>query len=292
MLKNEQLEFEYQKKLKEIQFESRLICFDLIYINAMETTLRFRFEHAKIIAQAYQSKIDMGETSLLEYNKSQLNLLTMKSKLASIGIERNMLLADLARMNGGNTINFTESVFHTVMLPDDFELWYDEAEHNNPMLAWVRKEIEISQKLVGLNKAMSLPKLQAGYMSETVAGEKFQGITVGLSIPLWESRNKVEYEKANTLALISMETDQKIQFYNHIKALHAKTISLQKSTTQYRSDLLLFNNSLLLKKALEQGELTLIDYLIELSFYYESVDLLLDMEKEMIKAYAELQQYF
>ena len=291
-LKNEQLDLEYQKKLKEIQFESRLICFDLIYINAMMSALNYRYEHAKSIAQAYQSKFDTGETSLLEYNKSQLNLLNVKSKLASIEIERNMLLADLARMNGGNPINFTDSVFHAVMLPDDLEQWYVEAEQFNPMLAWIKKEIEISQKLVGLNNAMNLPKLQAGYMSETVAGEKFQGLSVGLSIPLWENKNTVKFEKANTLALISMETDNKFQFYAQLKALHAKTISMHKSTAQYRTGLLLFNNEVLLKKALEQGELSLIDYMLELSFYYVSVDLLLEMEKKMFKAYAELQQYY
>jgi hypothetical protein len=86
-------------------------------------------------------------------------------------------------------------------------------------------------------------------------------------------------------------TDQKVQFYNRLKLLHAKAIGLQNNANDYKSKLQTFDSSELLKKALEKGEITLIDYILELSIYYESINKLLRSELEMNKTLAELNQY-
>jgi outer membrane protein TolC len=290
-LKNEQTELEYLKQLMAIQLKASLVCFDLIYANALIGELSKRVEHSQSIAKSYKAKFEKGETNILEYNKAQLNLLNVSKELESVGIERNALLAELTMLNGGQTVNFTDSVFQITRIPEDFEQWYLQAEQKNPTFIWLKKEIEISQKQTGLNKAMSYPKLQTGYMSESVVGQQFQGVTVGVTIPLWENKNKVKYAEANSLALESIAADSKIQFYNHLKALHAKTVALQKNVNEYRSGVLSFNSSDLIKKALDKGEISLIDYIFEFSLYYESVNKLLQLEREMNKTMAELNQY-
>jgi len=290
-LKNQQVELEYVKQQKNILLQTRFICYDLIYTNALKAELTRRIVHAKSIASSYKSKFDIGESNVLEYNKAQLNLLNLNKELESLVIERNTLLSDLSSLNGGTIIEFTDSVFSSPEIPIDFEQWYLQAEQNNPILNWLKQEIEISQKQVSLNRAMGLPKLKAGYMSEKIVGEHFQGITAGISIPLWENKNRTKFAKANALALESIAADNKIQFYNQLKSLHTKAIGLQKNANDYRLLLGSFDNTELLKKALDKGEITLIDYMLELSIYYQSVTRLLDLEKEMNKAFAELNQY-
>jgi hypothetical protein len=88
-----------------------------------------------------------------------------------------------------------------------------------------------------------------------------------------------------------MATDSKIQFYNHLKALHTKTIALQKNVNDYRSVLKSFDSSELIKIALDKGEISLIDYIVEFSLYYESVNKMLELEREKNKIFAELNQY-
>lgn len=290
-LKNEQTELEYQKQLMDIRLKTSLICFDLIYANALRAKLTKRVEYAQSIAKSYQIKFEAGETNILEYNKAQLNLLNVSKELESIEIERNALLAELTGLNGGNTIDFTGSVFQITELPADFEQWYLLAEQKNPTFSWLKKENEISQKQTGLNRAMSLPKLQTGYMSEKVVGQQFQGVSVGLSIPLWENKNKVKYAEANSQALESIAADNKIQFYNHLKALYTKTIALQKNVNEFRAGLISFDSSELSKKTLDHGEISLIVYLMEFSIYYESVNKLLELERDMHKTMAELNRY-
>jgi len=149
-------------------------------------------------------------------------------------------------------------------------------------------EIELSEKQENLNYAMSLPKFKAGYMSEFTAGQDFQGVSFGISIPLWENKNKIKYAKLKTEAIQNYESANKLQYYNSLKSLHSTAIALQKSVNEYETNLQTFNNSELLYKTLEKGEIDLINYIMELSFYYESYSNLLEMKRELQKTVAQM----
>lgn len=288
---NEQVELEFRKQSKSIIMQTRLVCNNLIYHNALKSELAGRIINAKKIASSFKSKFETGDAGILEYNKAQVNLLNLVKDAESAEIERNALLSELQNLNGGFLIEFTDSVYPVQNFATDFEQWYIQAEKNNPVLQWLKQEVTISQKNEKLNTALGLPKFQAGYMSEDVPGQQFQGISVGLSIPLFENKNAVKYAKAKTLAVQSAEADTKLQFYNNLKALHTKAISQQSSLNDYRTNLQLFDNSALLQKALDLGELSLAEYIFELSIYYESFNKLLELERNLNMTIVELNKY-
>lgn len=290
-LKNDQAELEYKKRRNEIIYQTRLVCVKLTYYNALKVELRKRHTNAMIVADAYKSKYNTGDVGILEYNKAQLNLLNITTEVENNEMERNILLSELAALNGGNSINFSDSLFSTQSISINFEQWFAKSEANNPLLQWVKHEIAISEKHVKLNTALSLPKFYGGFMSEQVVGQHFQGISVGVSIPLWENKNTVNYAKAKTIAIQSMEADAKLQFYNQMKAAHLKAASLQSSANDYRQNLKAYSNADLLKKALDKGEISLSEYIFELSLYYESINKLLEMEQNLNIAFAALNRF-
>jgi outer membrane protein TolC len=290
-LKNEQIMLLYRKELYAVRLQAKLIYFDVVYYNALIAELTKRVTYARQIAQSYKSKFDVGETNILEYNKAQLNLLNAGKTLESTEVERSARLAELTLLNGGIPLEITESEFQPVVLPTGFDQWISQAEQQNPMLAWIKSEIEISSKQEGLSKALGLPKLQAGYMSESVVGQQYQGVTVGVSVPLWENKNRVKYAKANSLALESVEADNKVQFYNHLKSLYNKAAGLQHNVAGYREGLSQYYNTTFLKTALDKGEISLINYITEFSFYYESINNLLTTERDLNRVNAELNQF-
>lgn len=290
-LKNEQVELQFLKELKNLVLETRQLLFELVYYNALNQQLKDRLEHAQSIASSYQSKFNAGECNILEYNKSQLNLLNLQKESESVEVERQQLLAQLRTLNGGKDLAFDQSQYDAVDLPLDFEQWYAQAEAANPMLNWIKQEVELSQRQIQLSKAQSLPKLQAGYMSEAVGVEKFQGLVVGLSIPLWENKNTVKFAKANTDAMLSYSVDKKLKFYHHLRSLYEKSNSLMRNTLDYREQLSKYEHSELLNKALDKGQITLIDYMLEQAIYYESQNNLLEMERDLNLTLAELYQF-
>lgn len=288
---NVQVELEYQKQHKSIIMQTRFVCNSLIYHYALKTELNKRIANAQNIANSYKSKYDLGGAGIIDYNKAQINLLNIKKEAESNEISISALLSELKSLNGGIFIEFNESGFPLQALEKDFEQWYVQAEQNNPVLQWLKQEVLISQKNEKLNTAMGLPKFQAGYMSEDVVGQQFQGITIGLSIPLLENRNTVKYAKAKTIAMQSAETDTRILFYNNLKTLHTKAVSLQNSLNDYRANLQVYSNTELLQKALDNGELSLAEYFYELTIYYQSFNKLLELEMTLNETIIELNKF-
>ena len=289
--RNIQAELEYQKQLKSVLYEARILCADLLYSNSLKKEYEKRLTHVQSIATSYKIKFDKGEAGILDYNKAQLNLLKVQQEMENNNVNRNSFLSELAALNGGISVNLDETINTTLIIPDDFESWYLQAQQNNPVLSWLKQEINISEMQKKLNSAMSLPKLSAGYMSEKVVGQQFQGISAGISIPLWENKNTVKYAKAKSIAVQSMESDTKLVFYNQLKTQHTKVKALQKNVTDYRISLESLDNSALLKKSLDMGEISLTEYFYEISLYYESISSLILAEKELNKAVAALNQY-
>jgi cobalt-zinc-cadmium efflux system outer membrane protein len=287
----EQAELEYKKHQMSVLLQSRMVCIELIYLNKSKSELNKRLAHATQMALAVQKTYDLGEANILEYNKTRMNLLKISKEVERNEIERNVRLSDLASLNGGISIGFFDSVYPEQTIDSDFEHWYAQIEQENPVLLWLKQEIAVSQKQKQLTTALSFPGFEAGYMSENVVGEQFQGIALGVSIPLWENKNSIRYAKAKTVAVQSLEADTKLQFYNKMKALHDKVIALQNSMNDYQAKLHTFSNSELLRKALDMGEISLAEYFLELSLYYDSYNMLLEMEKILHSASAELNQY-
>lgn len=273
------LEFELQRK--SILFKAKTICNELIYLNALNKVLMERSKHAEGISNAYITRFEQGEINILEKNKAQFNLLNTQKELEANESERAILLAELVALNGGKLVTFEQSTFAPVNLPIDFTTWYSNYESKNIVLQQAVNEVGISEKQIKLSKAMSWPKFSGGYMSETVEGEGFKGVAVGMSIPLWENKNTVKLATAKQQVALELANDKKIQSYNQLKGQYEKAISLQKTLASYREALQTVNSSDLLKKALDAGELSLIEYMLELTLYYETTDKFLSIENEL-----------
>nr|WP_319509589.1 TolC family protein [uncultured Draconibacterium sp.] len=290
-MKNEQAELEYKKQKMDIFLQVRMICAELTYQNALREEYQKRQENASQIAKSVETKLNAGEANILDQNKAKVTLLNTEAELRHIEIQRQTLLQQLATLNGGNAVDFEETTFQTVPIDSDFEQWAAQAAANNPVLAWLEQEIAISDKNTQLQKAQSLPKLNAGYMSEKVVGEHFQGVSVGVSIPLFENKNTVKYAQLKNEAAQHRETDEKLRFYNEMKTLHAKAIAIQQNISQFQEQLNLQNDLALLQKALDKGSISLTEYLFELTVYYDSLEKLLDMERELSFTKAQLLIY-
>jgi outer membrane protein TolC len=289
--RNEQVDMDYQQARFSLIQQVRQLCIDLAYTSSMQVEYIKRMENAQSIANSYQAKFDQGDAGIIDLNKARLNLLSIKKEVESNTIEQAALLAELASLNGGVPVPWSETTYPAREIPADFEQWYQKAESANPMLVRLKKEIEISGHQEKLQLALGLPKFSAGYLSEKIVGEHFQGVTLGMSLPLWENKNAVKQAQAQSLAVQDIQRDRKLMFYNQLKMYHAKAVSLRNSVGDYQLALKNIDNGVYLKKSLEAGEISLIDYILELSLYYEGQTRLLAAERDLNRVIAELYQF-
>ena len=289
--RNEQLAMEYNQQRVQIMLEARLLCYDLVFANAKVAELEQRLQHARDLMVAYERMLEAGETNQLEVNKVRINLASIQQTYEVQQIEREQTLSELQRLNGGHPIELSDTEFPPQLLPADFDRWYQESGQQIPGLQWLEQEAAISRTQVSLARARSLPGFSAGYVSEALTHEQFRGWAVGITIPLWEQKNTVKLARANVYAMEETVNDQQLQYYNHMKSAHTTAVSLQQSLSVYQQSLVDAEHADLLQQAWQQGEIGLINYLMELSYYYDSVDRLLETRREFSRVLAVLNQY-
>jgi hypothetical protein len=151
-------------------------------------------------------------------------------------------------------------------------------------------ENEIGIRSLDKNIAVSewLPKFKAGYYSETVTGLRYQGITTGISIPLFQNGNTVKSADLRMKAATA-ELDQfRSQRMAVIASLLNKRDKLSTQVQEIRSALLPVNDVSLLKKALDAGEINISEFYYECSVFYAAWFNLISSEQELAVTETEL----
>jgi outer membrane protein TolC len=208
--------------------------------------------------------------------------------MARATVEQQAALQALQRLNGGLAVTLDDDSYTGATLPNSFEAWFEAATPKSPVLEAVNEEVALRKREVGLAQATNWPALSTGYMSERVTGETFQGVTLGLSIPLWGNKNRTRQAKAAVRAAESKQADMRLQLYAHLQSVYDRAAGLQDIAATMRKSLLTLNNTELLQKALDAGEISLLDYLVEVALYYDAVARALEAERDFEKATAEL----
>jgi cobalt-zinc-cadmium resistance protein CzcA len=101
----------------------------------------------------------------------------------------------------------------------------------NPTLAWVQQQIAIAEKEKSVEKSRLLPDLKLGYFNQSfngpgqtasgdavtfASGDRFDGIQVGLAIPIFSLKSQSATIKSKTIKIAEAE-QQKLAFSNELE---------------------------------------------------------------------------
>ena len=148
--------------------------------------------------------------------------------------------------------------------------------------------VDVKEREVTVSKHEWLPKLSVGYSGEFLDVEKTQGVSVGVSIPLWQNKNRIKQAKAEALAAEYAKNDAELNLENSLQTLFERVKVLQTSAASIGKAIEMHNNEDLLYKAYNAGELSLLEYLLEVEYYISVKTKLLETQSEMAQAYAQL----
>ena len=137
----------------------------------------------------------------------------------------------------------------------------------------------------------AVPELSVGYMSEIRTEEKFRGITVGVSVPLWSGSNRIKRARAGVAAATSRQHAAEQAFYLRLKDLYRQASALKMNAVQMRSSLADTDYRDYLLSALTRGEISMIDFLVENDLYYDALQQTLEAERDYYHALAALKVF-
>lgn len=272
------LECEQARNL--VFFAAQQLAIDLTCVNKKLEEQKARLASSVQLENSYLSMFQKGEVSKIDVSRVQLSHASAEAELQSLMIEKESLQSKLSMMCADEE-NSTSIVYDSNNYP---------AEHikGDRSVSVSKQEVDLASQQVAAAKAEGMPELKAGYMSELTPGEKFRGITVGVSIPLWKNRNNTARAKAQQLLAQTATDELTHQLSEQRKELQSKAQRLHALLKSLRSSLSSINTLALMQKALEAGEISLIDYINERSTYYELQDKFIETEHEYQTAIAEL----
>ncbi|MCH7658127.1 MAG: TolC family protein [Bacteroidetes bacterium] len=276
---------------QDILLKAKQYCIELIYFNKRQVELKKRLQNAEKLYNDYQKKLDKGDASSLDVNKAKLQLLILQNDLRLSTSQINQHNQKLTELNGGIFIAFNDTIYPLSPIISDFQTLESTIEANDPVLKSFQQQKEINIKQVQLSKALALPKMETGYHSLSTFGQKFRGVYFGITIPLWENKNTIKFQKAEVLFSELQVEKHRNQRYHEIQQLFEKYENLNIALEEYQQLLSAINNMELLEKALELGEISSIQFFMEISYFYNSYDKYLQLEKEYHQVTAELYKY-
>lgn len=282
---------EYLARRQDVLLEARLCYVDAVYYNALINELQRRCEHASAMSEMQKKQLEAGDINIIDYNNMRLTLSNTSTALTQAKAERDAVMAQLKQLNGGISISVTDTVYTPISLPENFDEWFETVCATAPAIALTRDGMTLGRRQLALAKQGWLPKLSLGYMSEKTVGEQYQGITVGMNLPLWSAGKKVKQAKAEAAAAESMHTAAIESLKSVLSSDYALTKGLIKAATESRANLLSNDNTANLQKACRAGEMSTLEYLVSLTSYYDAVDKMLSSEREAQRAYARLTMY-
>jgi len=272
-----ELEFNYSVLL--ILNSANLKAIDLISSRKQLDMYSERLGYINELENAYSKMLDLGETTIIEYSKIKMMETSLIESIRKVQRTVQSLEFDLNYMSNGNGNMLKGASYQSFDVFDPDSVLGDK-RIVHPAFKIPMKELEISEREINLTRTTGLPVFEFGYASEVLANEEFTGPTVGMSIPIWKNKGKVK-------TAIAVNTHYRAKADSEIKFLEARFrndynswLSVKSSLESLRDALSVSDNRILLSKALDLGEISLIDYFIELSAYYEIEDNLLTLEKD------------
>jgi len=287
----EQSEFQHTSVRQDILLNAKKLCIELVYRNKLQSQLIQRKQYTDKLFNDFQTMLSVGEGNILDVNKAQLQLIEIKKEFQQNLSLINQLNQKLTALNGGNAIVLSDTIYPLMANIQAFEQLENEIENSDPIRKSLEQEKLISQKQVELTRTMSLPKIEAGYRYQGILGQTFQGVRLGLTIPLWENKNTVKTHQAKLMFTHLTLQDHHNEHFYEIKQQYEKYQNLKITLDEYKTVFASLNNTTLLNKALASGQISTIEYFIEMSYYNNALNNYLQSEKEFQEVIAELYKY-
>ena len=274
-----------------ILLEARQLYIDAIYYNRLCQHFTLRHEQAKMVADMQLRRLKEGDNTRIDYQQALLDQHMTSGQLQRCLTERQVTMEGLKRLNGNRDLIVGDTLFPVIVLPNDDATLMREMTARHPSLRALKQQLTVTRQQLTVNRREGLPQISLGFMGEYVEGEKYQGVKLGMSIPLWSNCNKVRQAKAKVAADEARLTDGFEQRLNAVQTLFKRQQGLRLTADTYREAMEKSSNGPLLQKAMEAGQLSVIDYLNGLRLTDAAIEAWLDAEREWQRTCAELLIY-
>ncbi|EJX11266.1 outer membrane efflux protein [gut metagenome] len=286
-LQNEAVDKQFQAARRDVLLQAKNLCLDLIRLNQELELVEIRRKNADELQALYEQRLASGDANILEVNKIKMERMNVQTEVAQNHAAHRAALQNLLALNGNLPLEFAQKEYPAVTAPADYNQLRDRVVAADLDLQAAAVSTLAAEKQVAVQKQDWLPKLQAGYRRNTDDVAASNGFVVGGSLPLFQNRKKVKAAKAQALSARLMQESAREQVEAGLMAQFNELQQLQETLRVYDVDLM-YRSLDLLKQALTEGQISLVDYFVETESIYRNLQTYMEVENQYQKVMATL----
>ncbi len=269
--------------------EAKQLCIDLIALRRQKAIANERAQNAEHIAAIYASRLEAGKGTIIEKNRADMELTAARNAASMIEIEIEAAENRLRTLNGGVEVTFADTEYAPLaeLLPlAEMETLYSTAD---PSLLVTASQVEIAEQSVKVERAKTLPQFTVGYKLAHSTGQHFNGIVVGMSVPIFSGYRNTRAAKAQAAYAEAEHLSAINDVHTSLAAMYERTEVLERSIAEYRQiESEMGDYRSYLSRAIEAGQISIIDYYSSLANYYDVVSARIDFERQLQQVHAQI----
>lgn len=271
-----------KKKLTEAEvvYQIKQVYYQWLNLNQRKELLLRRDSVYKALAKASVLRYKTGESNLLEKSSTEARSKEVENQLMQMENDKVALASKLKALLASPITTFDETDLKEAVL----SLQVDSSlVAKNPFVVYMKQQISIAENQKKVDKNALMPDITLGYFNQTLYGvpygndataplanygNRFQGFSAGVSIPLWFAPQSAkikaaEYSKQNAELQYKQAQNNAMA---EVEAAYTEYLKTQKSLQYYKSSGLP-NAELITKQstiAFQKGEINYAQHVLNL----------------------------
>lgn len=251
-------------------------------------------EHVSNLNAFYKNAYEQGETTVLDLNKSAIELAEIKNRYNSALNDLSAVTEDIQKEIGNTLIepiigDLDQYPAETMLSEDEYIRLISRTDQSIRYADAAYQAAMFDAKAA--RRSSTAPGFSLGYIHMYELGEKFNGLTVGLSLPVFSSKGKY---KAASYQASAMNTAYEIAVADRISEMKSNRSQAERMSQQIAEIapvVLDRRPAELLLKAFNGGEISFLTYLQELNYFLEAHLDYNDMLRDYHMLMAKLNRY-
>lgn len=275
----------------DLSLQAKQLLLELVYVRKkIELTDQMLATFVKL-DEAIGNSVKAGDLTILDQKKSRIERYNVETNLMSLQIDEQRVIAQLQGMCAGTELALGGICAYPIEKIYDLADYEQLIDQVDPLI--VSQNFTIDQEDYNAKAAMQsrFPSFSVGYQHQAEMGDRFNGFTVGMTLPFFENRHaraaaytrRDAAKMSQTMLLASKKAELRGQ-WNEMLILRRQI--------EAHNDVFGDNTYIeILKKSFDAGQISVHEYFSEMQYITEQSLTLLDAEYNYALIVSSLNKY-
>jgi len=283
-------ETEYSLARIQTLLDARTMAYEYIALKDRLKLLEEKLKGYSALRDSWSELLIEGSVTRQDFNRLNLELSVTTSEISSVYAELKRLAISLDYISGGNSALLDSIDYDQFPEPDVSDIDSIRQELH-PAYTVYDREYTASQRELSLSRSGNLPDIEVGYGSEIIAGARYSGPTVGLSVPLWTNRNQVKLANARSSSVALAREAAHSSLKSDLESQYESYKLVKQNYSEVLENYSEFGDLGGLEQALSEKEITISEYFSYIQSVYNIKEVIINLRKEYNTILASLYDY-